>query len=202
MPALPCAGSTYHYQGQECLPSLSLFPSFFPFPSHFPPCSDLHAGPWQRCREPINPLLTQLPRPHPSARLARSIRSFMGNLGPKAAHLEAPSHFLRLFPFCSVFVEDKGRRQRQAQAEGGTGSGGRAESQETKRLFSWKCPGKEAANLGKGEHRAGERSGGELSSALASRCGRSREKKENRAGSFPAGIGHCLKLWNTDIFFN
>lgn len=111
MPALPCAGSTYHYQGQESLPSLSLFPSFSPFSLHFPPCSALHAGPWQRCQEPINPLLTQLPRPHPSARLARSIRSFMGNLGPKAAHLEAPSHFLRLFPFCSVFVEDKGRRR-------------------------------------------------------------------------------------------
>lgn len=27
---------------------------------------------------------------------------------------------------------------------------------------------------------------------LASWCGQSREKKDNWAGSFPAGIGHCL----------
>lgn len=95
--------------------------------------------------------------------------------------------FSCLFPLCSLFVEDKGC--------GGTGSGGRAESQESKRLFSWKCPGNEATNLEKGEHRAG-------GLELAPWRGQSRGKKDNRAGSFPAGIGHCWKLGNTEIFFN
>lgn len=198
MPALPCAGSTYHYQGQESLPSLSLFPSFFPFSLSLSsllssPRGALAALPGADQSAPnaappassISPARTEHPELH---------GQFGAQSSPFGGSIPFPPSLPLLFCVCGG--------QRQAQAEGGTGSGGRAESQETKHLFSWKCPGKEAANLGKGEHRAGERSGGVLSSALASRCGRSREKKENRAGSFPAGIGHCLKLWNTDIFFN
>lgn len=48
---------------------------------------------------------------HPSAGLLKSIPGSADDLGEKKAHLEARSYFLRLFLFCSLFVEDKGGRR-------------------------------------------------------------------------------------------
>lgn len=146
LPSLPCAAAFITTRDRNLSPVSPYFLLLSPFPLIFLLAPISARGPGSAADQSAP---KAAPPPHPSA---PSIRSFMGNLGPKPARLEALSYFLHLFPFCSVFVEDKGgRRLRGEQAE---------ESQETKRLFSWKCPGKEAANLGKGEHRAGEMSGG------------------------------------------
>lgn len=98
------------------------------------------------CREPINSLLMAAPMPsHSSAGLLKSIRSFRDDLGgkeeeeeknTKKAHLEARSYFHCLFPFCSLFAEDKDRRR----LEVGSRQRRQMKSRETKESVFMKMP--------------------------------------------------------------
>lgn len=134
---------------------------------------------------------------HPSARHHRTQHPELhGQFGAQTSPFG--SYFLHLFPFCSVFVEDKGRHRLKVERA----AGAELNPEKQSACFHGNALERRQEIWKKGEHRAGERSGGELSSVLVSWCGQSREKKENGAGSFPAGIGHCLKPWNTDKIFN
>ena len=187
---------------ENCFQLLSIFVLFFPSLSSFLPCSVFQAqGPGRA--QPINSPLMAAPMPsHSSAGLRKSSRGFAGGLGGKGKKkpIWRRDH---IFSVSSPFVLYLWRTKAGAGWRWGAGSGGSRIPQKQKSPFSWECPEKGGANLGRGETQSwGKNAGGGSRSASSSLCGWRGEKENKQGWKFSRRHRELFEALEYIFFFN
>lgn len=185
---------------RKLFPITRYFLSFFPFHSRSVFLSRFlkQRALAARCQEPINSLLMAAPMPsHSSARLLKSIRSFMDDLGEKKSPFGGEIIFSPSLPLLFFIC----RGQRQAQARGGEQAAEADEIRRNKRAcFHGNALKRGEEIWGGGVPRAEEKAGGGRLQWRHRSVARAGKRRINAAGSFPAGIASRLKLLKIYFF--